>query len=54
MVQQSGGRIIEDPSDVFNGELPPVEASQDVSSILLIIGMLLFLGELFFRKVRLL
>ncbi len=52
IIQQSGGRIITSPSKVFEGELPPVNSSQDISTYLLVLGMLVFLTELFFRKVR--
>ncbi|WZL82059.1 VWA domain-containing protein [Vallitaleaceae bacterium 9-2] len=52
IIQQSGGRIITSPSNVFEGELPPVNSSQDISTYLLVLGMLVFLTELFFRKVR--
>ena len=50
IVKISGGQIIEKPSEVFKTKVPPVHGTYDLTTILLIIGLLLFFFEIVIRK----
>lgn len=46
----SGGRILDDPKEVFKGNVPPVSGSKNISNLLLIISLSLFMLEIIMRK----
>lgn len=53
MIVMSGGRLLQDPKIVFEGELPPVKGIVPLEKPLIIIALILFLLEILDRKVRL-
>lgn len=51
--QLSGGRLINEPSEVFKGDLPDVKGTYELGNLLLIMALLLFMFEIILRKTNL-
>ncbi len=50
IAQVSGGRVLSKARDVFKGEVPPVVGSHNISNLMLILGLLIFMSEIILRK----
>lgn len=50
VAELSSGRVLTKASEVFKGEVPPVVGSHNISNLLLILGLLLFMSEIIIRK----
>ena len=53
MAYEGGGRILDDPARVFEGELPDVEGKTDPSHALFIVLILLFMLDVALRRINL-
>ena len=53
MVYEGGGRLLEDPSEVFESELPPVTGTTDPSHALIIAVFVLFMLDVAIRRLNL-
>lgn len=49
----ASGRLLDNPTEVFKGEVPPIKGSNDISRWLLTFGLLLFIFEIVLRKTNL-
>lgn len=50
IAELSGGRVLKSANEVFKGEVPPMVGSNNISNLLLILALILFLAEIFIRK----
>lgn len=53
LARLSGGRLINEPSIVFEGELPDVKGSFELANLLMTLALLLFIFEIILRKTNL-
>ncbi len=53
LAKLAGGRLISDPSKVFEGQVPDVKGSHDLSNWLLLLALLIFIFEIVLRKTNL-
>lgn len=52
ITQISGGRILTNAKEVFKGYVPPVQGSNNISNLLLVLGLLVFMSEIIIRKTQ--
>ncbi|PKM49490.1 MAG: von willebrand factor type A [Firmicutes bacterium HGW-Firmicutes-7] len=50
IAELSGGRVLKNAKEVFKGEVLPVVGSNNISNILLLLGLILFMSEIAIRK----